>query len=84
MVDDTLKIGSGELEDDEKISVTSILKDNVETKIEKDDRGGRSSYFWDDSVHDYPIKYRDNRIHWEKSFDKIKSIINMIINTSKY
>lgn len=64
MVDVTLKIGSGELEDDEKMSATSILKDNVETKIEKNDRS-RSSYFWDDSVHDYPIKYRDNRIHWE-------------------
>ncbi|XP_029346505.1 putative leucine-rich repeat-containing protein DDB_G0290503 isoform X2 [Acyrthosiphon pisum] len=63
MLDVTPKIESGELDNDEKIlmPVTSTPKDNVETKIEKDDRGRRSPSFWDDSVHNYPIKHRDNR-----------------------
>jgi len=63
MLDVTPKIESCELENDEKIvmPVTSTPKENVGIKIEKDDRDRRSPSFWDDSVHNYPIKHRDDR-----------------------
>ncbi|CAI6363275.1 unnamed protein product [Macrosiphum euphorbiae] len=63
ILDVTPKIESGELENDKKIlmPVTSTPKDNVDIKIEKDDRSRRSPSFWDDSVHNYPIKHRDDR-----------------------
>ncbi|XP_022171206.1 uncharacterized protein LOC111034342 isoform X2 [Myzus persicae] len=68
----TPKIESCKLENDAKIlmPVTSTPIDDVETKNEKDDRARRSPSFWDDSVHNYPIKHRENR-HWQnKIYDK--------------
>lgn len=71
ILDVTPKIENSELENNEEIlmPVTSTPKDNVEIKIEKDDRGRRSPSFWDDSVHNYPIKHRDDRYrdtnHWQ-------------------
>ncbi|XP_026818114.1 uncharacterized protein LOC113557035 [Rhopalosiphum maidis] len=63
MLDITPKMQSGELENDEDLlmPVTSTPKDDVEIKNEKDDRTRRSPSFWDDSVHNYPIKHRDDR-----------------------
>jgi len=63
MLDITPKMQSGELENDEELlmPVTSTPKDDVEIKNEKDDRTRRSPSFWDDSVHNYPIKHRDDR-----------------------
>lgn len=71
VLDVTPKLENCELENDEEIlmPVTSTPKDIVEIKIEKDDRGRRSPSFWDDSVHNYPIKHRDDRYrdtnHWQ-------------------
>lgn len=62
MLDITPKMESGELEDQELlVPVTSTPKDYVDIKNEKNDRTRRSPSFWDDSVHNYPIKHRDDR-----------------------
>jgi len=51
---------SGELRDDEEIiiPVTSTPKNCVEIKNDKDNRTRRSPSFWDDSLHNYPIRHR--------------------------
>ncbi|KAE9535994.1 hypothetical protein AGLY_007895 [Aphis glycines] len=62
ILDITPKTESGELEDEELLMpVTSTPKDDVVIKNEKDDKNRRSPSFWDDSVHNYPIKHRDDR-----------------------
>lgn len=59
----TPELESGELWNDEEIHIPmpSIPKNDFEIKDEKDNRTRRSPSFWNDSVHSYPIKYRDNR-----------------------
>lgn len=62
MLDITPKMESGELEDEKLLMpVTSTPKDDVDIRNEKDDRTRRSPSFWNDSVHNYPIKHRDDR-----------------------
>ncbi|XP_029345669.1 uncharacterized protein LOC100572770 isoform X1 [Acyrthosiphon pisum] len=57
------KMESGELRNDEEITipVTSTPKNCVEIKNDKDNRARRSPSFWEDSVHNYPIRHRDDR-----------------------
>lgn len=55
---------SGELRDDEEITIpvtSSTPKNCVEIKNDKDNRARRSPSFWDDSVHNYPMRHRDDR-----------------------
>ncbi|XP_060872442.1 uncharacterized protein MAL13P1.304-like [Metopolophium dirhodum] len=51
------------LRNDEEIiiPVTSTSINCVEIKNDKNNRARRSPSFWEDSVHNYPIRHRDNR-----------------------
>jgi len=61
--DTNLEMESGELRDDEEIfiSVNHTPKTGFEIKNDKDNRARRSPSFWEDSVHNYPIRHRDDR-----------------------
>lgn len=67
-LDVTPEIEPGELDSDSNIlPVTSTPKDIVESKSsERKNRERRSPSFWEDSVHNYPVKYRNDR-HRESS-----------------
>lgn len=73
----------GELNSDCDIHkpITSTPKDVIEKKDDqKLNRGRRSPSFWEDSVHNYPVKYRDdrhrdsnrwsNKFHRDNRYDK--------------
>lgn len=59
----TPEIKSDELVNNEETlqSMTSTLKDYVETKDDKVNRARRSPSLWNDSVHNYPTKHRGDR-----------------------
>lgn len=61
--DVTPKLELGELENDDIIMpVTSTPKDaDVKYSDEKQSRSRRSPSFWEDSVHNYPLKYNNDR-----------------------
>lgn len=66
LLDVTSKIEAGELgeiyDDDITMPATSTPKDVFEKKIdERQNRMRRSPSFWDDSVHNYPVKQRYDR-----------------------
>lgn len=61
-LDVTPKLETGELrEDDSPIPVTSTPKDAIVKNEERKNRIRRSPSFWEDSVHNYPVKHRDDR-----------------------
>lgn len=62
MLDVTQKLECGEIEDNVDIPMTSTPRDFAEKKNnERQERMRRSPSYWDDSNHNYPIKYRDNK-----------------------
>lgn len=62
-LDITPEIEPGELDRDSIIlPVTSTPKDIVENKSsERQNRARRSPSLWEDSVHNYPVKHRNDR-----------------------
>jgi len=64
VLDVTTKVEPGEIGDDNDVvmPLTSTPKDIADKKSEeKQNRARRSPSLWDDSIHNYPIKYRDDR-----------------------
>ncbi|CAI6360481.1 unnamed protein product [Macrosiphum euphorbiae] len=63
MLDVIPEMESSKLRNDEEIiiPVTSTPKNCVEIKNDKDNRARRSPSFWEDSVHNYPIRHRNDR-----------------------
>lgn len=68
LLDVTPEIECDRLDDNiDKIPVTSTPKDFIEKKSdERQDRARRSPSFWEDSLHNYPVKYRDDK-YWESN-----------------
>lgn len=76
------ELESGELRNDSDIPmpVTSTPKDIEKKDDLKQNRARRSPSFWEDSIHNYPTKYRDdrhresnrwsNKFHRENRYDK--------------
>lgn len=61
-LDVTPEIEPGALESDDSMPVTSTPKDaDIKHSNEKQNRSRRSPSFWDDSVHNYPLKYKNDR-----------------------
>lgn len=66
-LDVTPEIEPGELGNDNS-PVTSTPKDAIVKNEEKKNRTRRSPSFWEDSVHNYPVKHRDDRYRESNSW----------------
>lgn len=68
-LDVTPEIEAGELKkDNSPIPVTSTPKDAIMKNEERKNRIRRSPSFWEDSVHNYPVKHRDDRYRESNSW----------------
>lgn len=72
LLDITPKMEFSQIKDNEDIPMTSTPRDYTEKKSnerqERQERLRRSPSFWEDSISNYPIKYRDDKHRESNSF----------------